>query len=222
MVYIVLSRRDNEQSDLIHKINLDKRLLETPEYQYASLIYYLSPEPHLIYNSSALLKSFITRVLIRWHNFERTYAERLNALTIFQGDLGRTLWKDLHSRVVEHVPERPQHVPMRTTANFHLQNIGVLAEYYQRIHSKRVAELLDLSESETEKYISEMVSSGSIWAKIDRPKGIVTFRKRVEPNDELNNWSSNINELLSLLEKVDNHLPLFLSLCLCADAPHHT
>ncbi len=82
------------------------------------------------------------------------------------------------------------------------QNIGVMAEYYQRVKSARLAQLLDLSEAETEKYISEMVSSGSVWAKIDRPKGIVTFRKRQEPNDQLNDWSHNINELLGLLEKV--------------------
>jgi len=163
VVYVVLSRRDNEQSDLIHKINLDKKLLEVPEYQ-------------------TLLKFFITRTLIRWPIFERAYAERLNALAIFQGDLGVALWKHLHSRVVEH-------------------NIGVMAEYYQRISSARLAELLDLSEEEMEKYISELVSSGSVWAKIDRPKGIVTFRKRLEPNEELNNWSRNINELLGLLEK---------------------
>lgn len=77
-----------------------------------------------------------------------------------------------------------------------------MAEYYQRVKSARLAQLLDLSEAETEKYISEMVSSGSVWAKIDRPKGIVTFRKRQEPNDQLNDWSHNINELLGLLEKV--------------------
>jgi len=163
VVYIVLSRRDNEQSDIIHKINLDKKLVEVPEYQ-------------------ALLKLFITRTLIRWPTFERNYADKLNALPIFQGELGANLWKHLHSRVVEH-------------------NIGVMAEYYQRIKSARLAELLDLSEAETEKYISEMVSSGSVWAKIDRPKGIVTFRKRQEPNDILNDWSHNINELLDLLEK---------------------
>jgi len=92
------------------------------------------------------------------------------------------LWKDLHSRVVEH-------------------NIRVIEQYYHRINVKRLAQLLDLTVNETEHYISEMVSSKTVWAKIDRPKGIVSFRKRQEPSDVLNNWSHDVKDLLNLLDK---------------------
>lgn len=34
MVYIVLAPHNNEQSDLIHRINEDKQLIEVPEYRY--------------------------------------------------------------------------------------------------------------------------------------------------------------------------------------------
>jgi len=129
-----------------------------------------------------LLKFFITRTLVRWPILQHTYTPILNDLPIFKEESGATLWKDLHARVVEH-------------------NISVIAEYYERIRTNRLAELLDLSEKETEKFISDMVSSGSVWAKIDRPKAIVVFRKRQEPNEILNNWSHNISELLELLEK---------------------
>jgi len=163
VVYIVLSPHDNEQSDLIHKINQDKKLLEVPQYQ-------------------TLLKFFISRTLVRWPTLEQAYANELNSLPIFQGDMRATLWKHLHSCVVEH-------------------NISVVAEYYERIRASRLAELLDLSEKETEKYVSDMVSNGSVWAKIDRPKGIINFRKRKDPSDVLNTWSHDVGELLELLEK---------------------
>lgn len=93
-------------------------------------------------------------------------------------------------------------VSAHTHTHTHAQNISVIGEYYERIRTARLCELLDLSEKETEKFISDMVSSGSVWAKIDRPKAIVTFRKRKEPNEVLNTWSNDIAGLLELVEKV--------------------
>jgi 26S proteasome regulatory subunit N5 len=52
-----------------------------------------------------------------------------------------------------------------------------------------------------ETFVSDLVVNKSIFAKIDRPKGIVAFRKHKEPNELLNEWSSNISDLLGLLEK---------------------
>jgi len=164
---VVLAPFDNEQSELMHLINADKKLSELPKYK-------------------TLLKYFITIELVRWPRLLELYRAELEQLPSFQAgpssEQATKLWKDLHARVVEH-------------------NIRVVAQYYDRITMTRFAELLDLDEKETEKFISDMVSTGVVWARIDRPSGRVTFTKRKEPSEVLNDWSHNISDLLNLLEK---------------------
>ena len=50
-------------------------------------------------------------------------------------------------------------------------NIRVIAKYYTRITLKRMAELLALSENETEDFLSSMVVKGAVEAKTDRLEG---------------------------------------------------
>lgn len=125
-----------------------------------------------------LLKAFLNQELIRWTLFERAYKPVLNHHKCFED---AQLWKDLFSRVTEH-------------------NIRVIAAYYSRIRMPRLAKLLDLNEEELEKKISELIVNGTIFAKIDRPTGIITFSKPKDPNDLLNEWSYDISSLLSLME----------------------
>lgn len=54
---------------------------------------------------------------------------------------------------------------------------------------------------ETEEFLSKLVVSKTIYAKIDRPAGIVCFSAPRNANQVLNDWSSNINSLLGLIEK---------------------
>lgn len=68
----------------------------------------------------------------------------------------------------------------------------------------RLTELLDLAEEETEKYISDLVTSKTVYAKIDRPARIVNFAKPRDADDVLNEWSSNMKSLLGLLERIDH------------------
>eukprot|EP00463_Aulacantha_scolymantha_P001086 TRINITY_DN1755_c0_g1_i1.p1 TRINITY_DN1755_c0_g1~~TRINITY_DN1755_c0_g1_i1.p1 ORF type:complete len:156 (-),score=18.20 TRINITY_DN1755_c0_g1_i1:272-739(-) len=89
--------------------------------------------------------------------------------TPFQNQEGKERWLDLHKRVVQH-------------------NIWVVAKYYTRITSERLAQLLRLDEEKTEKFLSEMVSSKQLFAKIDRPAGIIVFDKKKSSNDILNEW----------------------------------
>jgi len=91
-------------------------------------------------------------------------------------------WEDLHKRVVQH-------------------NIRVIGMYYDRITSRRLAELLGLNAEKTETYLSEMVSSKQLFAKIDRPTGIIVFAKKKDANEMVNAWSSDIDELLAVVEK---------------------
>ena len=95
---------------------------------------------------------------------------------------GRKRWEDLKSRVVEH-------------------NIRIMAKYYTRIKLDRMAELLALSEDQTEDFLSAMVVDGTVEAKTDRLDGVVNFNKRQNPNERLNEWGHNISQLMGLVQK---------------------
>lgn len=56
-------------------------------------------------------------------------------------------------------------------------------------------------------YVSQLVTEGTIYARIDRPARIVSFSRRKDANEVLNEWSSDIRTLLGLVEKIDHLLP---------------
>lgn len=66
----------------------------------------------------------------------------------------------------------------------------------------RLSTFLDLSEEESENYLSDLVTSGAIYARVDRPAKTVSFSKSKDANDVLNEWSGNIHSLLGLCEKL--------------------
>eukprot|EP01089_Gocevia_fonbrunei_P013533 TRINITY_DN3480_c0_g1_i1.p1 TRINITY_DN3480_c0_g1~~TRINITY_DN3480_c0_g1_i1.p1 ORF type:complete len:486 (-),score=92.52 TRINITY_DN3480_c0_g1_i1:51-1508(-) len=157
--------------------------------EQADMLHRISQEKKLIELGKwrAILKKFTTEELIVWPAMKESWADAVSDPDFASDWKGTTkesekLWKDLNSRVVEH-------------------NIRVIAKYYQLIKMDRFAQLCDLNEKDTEKYVSDMVSSGLVWAKIDRPKGIVSFRKRQDPSDILNDWSHDVSDLLNLLDK---------------------
>ncbi|KAL4240432.1 26S proteasome non-ATPase regulatory subunit 12 [Mactra antiquata] len=176
VLYLILSPYDNEQSDMIHRVKEDKLLEEIPKYK-------------------DLLKHFTTHEIIQWKPFCQMYEAELKlgsagspTTHVFntKQEGGTKRWGDLKNRVVEH-------------------NIRVMAKYYTRIRMKRMGELLDLTEAEIEEFLSNLVVSKTIQAKIDRLEGIVNFTRQKDPNDLLNDWSFNINTLMSLVNKT-NHL----------------
>lgn len=176
VLYMILAPYDNEQSDLIHRIKEDRNLEEIPKYR-------------------ELLKCFTTTEIIHWKQLCNTYESELKfgstngpATHVFNTKLegGAKRWTDLKNRVVEH-------------------NIRVMAKYYTRVHTKRMAELLDLTESETEEFLSSLVTNKTVQAKMDRLEGIINFTQQKDPNDILNDWSYNINTLMQLVNKT-NHL----------------
>ena len=66
---------------------------------------------------------------------------------------------------------------------------------------KRLETMLDLSTKETEETLCRLVVSKTIWARIDRPSGIINFRKEQTAEDVMNDWSSDMQRLLGLVEK---------------------
>eukprot|EP00002_Diphylleia_rotans_P014688 TRINITY_DN285_c0_g1_i1.p1 TRINITY_DN285_c0_g1~~TRINITY_DN285_c0_g1_i1.p1 ORF type:complete len:438 (-),score=117.94 TRINITY_DN285_c0_g1_i1:154-1467(-) len=129
-----------------------------------------------------LLKAFITQELLRWPAFQAKFGPELQASFESFKDAKSQHWTDLHRRVIEH-------------------NIRVISTYYSRISCKRLNDLLGLSSMESEKYLSELVVEKTIYARIDRPAGVISFQKAKDPAELLNEWSSNVAELLHSIEK---------------------
>lgn len=77
----------------------------------------------------------------------------------------------------------------------------MISQYYTRITLPRLTALLDLTPRETEDVLSRLVVSGTVFAKVDRPNGIVTFRGRRTAEDVMNEWSSDVGKLMGLVEK---------------------
>jgi 26S proteasome regulatory subunit N5 len=76
-----------------------------------------------------------------------------------------------------------------------------MSKYYTRVRTDKMAQLLDLSKDEAEQFLSNLVSNKSIVAKIDRLQDIVTFQQNKSPQDILNEWSSNLNSLMTIINK---------------------
>ncbi|KAI9842963.1 MAG: hypothetical protein M1837_006700 [Sclerophora amabilis] len=179
--FILLAPYDNEQSDLLHRISTDTRNAQIPL-------------------EAQLLKLFTVPEIMRWPMVEKQFGPDLCDTDIFnvddeQGAMDQKSqasnskafqrWRDLRKRVIEH-------------------NVRVVAKYYTRIKMDRLTQLLDLNEDETEKYISELVTAKTVYAKIDRPARIVSFAKPRDADDVLNEWSGNMRSLLGLLERIDH------------------
>ncbi|KAI9787259.1 MAG: hypothetical protein M1835_002834 [Candelina submexicana] len=172
--FIILAPYDNEQSDLLHRIRKDSR------------------NATQVPLDAQLLKLFTIPELMRWPEVEKTFGPHLCSSEMFDAELstsgdkkGFQRWQDLRKRVIEH-------------------NVRVVAKYYTRIEMGRLTELLDLGEEETEKYISQLVTAKTVYAKIDRPARIVSFAKPRDADDVLNEWSGNMKSLLGLLERIDH------------------
>lgn len=132
-----------------------------------------------------LIKCFTVDELMRWPKVAEIYGPPLQKSPVY--DLsskdGAARWEDFRKRVIEH-------------------NIRVISKYYTRIRISKLNKLLDLSEKETEDFISKLVIQGTIYARINRPERIVTFAKPKDSNDVLNEWSHNISTLLGHIETI--------------------
>lgn len=130
------------------------------------------------------VKCFITNELMRWTKMNEIYRDLLLKSHAFKNgsEGGEKRWKALHHRVIEH-------------------NIRVISKYYTRITVKRLTQLLDLPANEAEEFLSNLVVSKTIYARSDRSAGIVSFVTRKDPNTILNEWSSDVNQLLELIVK---------------------
>jgi len=149
-----------------------------------------SEEMHALSRISQLADLPMYKELVRLFNTQEvfTFGEVKAALQAELEKLGDFLAAEVtlmlttfHRRVTEH-------------------NIGVISKYYGRITMQRLGEHLELPLAEMEEQLCEMVTKKQVYARIDRPKGIVSFQAPKSANALLNDWSSDIGTLLNKLE----------------------
>jgi len=117
-------------------------------------------------------------------NYPLSNQQELETLPAFLegGEDLTQFWKDtFHRRIIQH-------------------NIRIASIYYKQIHVGRLAQLLGLDAKRLEREISTMVSDGSVYAKIDRPKDIIRFAAPKSPEAVLTDWATSIDKLLHLVE----------------------
>lgn len=171
VLYLTLSPFDNEQSDLLHRLSSDKNLELIPKYK-------------------ELLQRFKTQELIHWREIVSSFEDELKhgskdepATNVFHGSLSsEQRWTDFKGRIVEH-------------------NIRVISKYYTRIRTEQLANLLELNKDQAEEFLSNLVSNKTISAKIDRLEQVITFQQKKSAQDILNEWSFNLNSLMTIINK---------------------
>lgn len=129
-----------------------------------------------------LLRLFVNPELIKWSGLCEIYEKDLRATEVFTESTkgGSKRWSELRKRVVEH-------------------NIRIMARYYTKITLTRMAELLDLPVVETEACLCNLVETGVINARTDRPAGVVRFTGTQEPAALLDAWAASLSKLMSLV-----------------------
>mmetsp|Transcript_17895 Transcript_17895/g.47606 ORF Transcript_17895/g.47606 Transcript_17895/m.47606 type:complete len:259 (-) Transcript_17895:109-885(-) len=181
IAFLLVSPREPTQADLLLRIANDKKTLS------------LSP-------LSDFLKLFKTLELIRWPVLAELY---LPALRTILGSLA-TLPEivDIQAAAAKSCPEGEDVWSLALRERVAEHNLRVVSTYFTRIRLGRLAELLGMTEAEAEKKLTEEVSdSKALWAKIDRPAGIVLFAKPLEPSQVLNEWTGSVGSLLDMVDK---------------------
>jgi len=128
-----------------------------------------------------MIKLLLKKEIIVYPTPNQSELEGLSAFKEGGEELVEYWHETFHRRVIQH-------------------NIRVASVYYRRIHGARLAQLLGLEHERLEQEIASMVSDGSVYAKIDRPKDIVRFCASKNPEAVLSEWASDIDKLLHLVE----------------------
>lgn len=165
VIFLVLSKFNNDQVDMMHRLKLITEKSNIPEYHNALTLFT---------TKEVIPRPFSNQGLLEAHESigrGPTGGEESRAFFI----------KSFHSRIVEH-------------------NIRVISGYYTRIHVARLCGLIDVTQAELENFLSDMLASGDINVKIDRPAGIINFGKVRPAEVVLSDWSSDIGKLLNMME----------------------
>jgi 26S proteasome regulatory subunit N5 len=172
VVHLLLSKHDNHQKDMVHRVNLIVGAHNNPAAVAALADY------------SAALTLFTTQEIIAPSFGE--HSTLLSHASIGRGPNGG-------SAVVENF-----RVQFRSRVNEH--NLRVVSTYYTRIRLQRLCVLTSLGQEELEQVLSDMFTSGELVVKIDRPAGVVDFSKPRGTETILSDWSADLGQVLHLME----------------------
>lgn len=79
-------------------------------------------------------------------------------------------------------------------------DIMVANRFYTHVEMGRLAELINITTEKLEEEIASMVMDETIYARMDRPAGLVKFGKKKEPDVLLSEWARNIDGFLQCTE----------------------
>jgi 26S proteasome regulatory subunit N5 len=181
--YCVLSPVSSDQATLLELTKQDKRMEDLP-------------------GLAKLLKGFSGNEILWWRQIKQDMGQEMaDAHDIFggtgTGTASTNTVKEGGGGEGGGAVKRKEDLRLRVTQH----NILVISKYYSHISAERLAQMLELTPSEAEKCLSDMVVGGAVAAKIDRPAGVVTFGAKKGPAAALNSWSGNVSKLLELVEK---------------------
>lgn len=221
VLYLVLAPHEPEQADLTHRLLADKLMDEIPMFKWVLFYFFLlfkilnwikSQHVFFFLSFRELLRLFVNPELIKWSGLCEIYEKELRGTEVFTAatEEGRKRWGDLRNRVVEHVNFliyfffwSSTLIILRyilvITLFILLQNIRIMAKYYTKITLKRMSELLDLTVEETESCLCNLVETGIISARTDRPAGVVRFTGTQEPAALLDAWGASLSKLMGLV-----------------------
>ena len=180
----------------------------THDYMEIAKSYY---EVYKINNNSDSLMNAIVNAVMAPHSPEQLQfcnelhslkdlallPEARNLLTIFMGhDL--VPWPDFESKFKSIITDERKDVMRRRVIEHGLR---VVSMFYTNIRLSRLAELLQLSVDELEERIIDLVFNEDFYAKINRPKGIITFKKQQKVSEVADEFSSNIMKLCKLVDQ---------------------
>ena len=207
VIFAILSPFDSEVSDFIARISEDKQLSALPLHRQLLLDYvgkeiiawplpaamqkdilsddtFVDADAHPTADATAMTddasKAATSSTSSSASASSSSLGVDLSADTLIVHNAAQRLL-DFHKRVVQH-------------------NMRIIALYYDRITAARFATLLQLSPEAAELYLSELVSSGQLYVKIDRPKGELVFVREQDAGAVINEFTSNIDALLKLVE----------------------
>ena len=173
VVFLCLGEYSPEVKDMMERVSRDPRLEKIPACHET-------------------LASFLRNEIIQ---YPLPHQAALEAVPAFDGDDAAGDDGDGGAGALrEH-----WHATFKTRVVQH--NLRVAALYYRQIHTSRLAALLGLTPAETDRHISRMVSGGTLYAKIDRPKDVVRFMKKRSEEEVLSDWGADIKTLLGLVEE---------------------
>ena len=205
ILHTVLAPYGSEQNDLVHRLLADRRTEELPEWR-------------------ELLVLFDRPELVRWDtDVVQRYGAQLVDIEPFRSACtlppetplpepgqpaaaAKDVWAALRQRVVEH-------------------NIRVVARYYSRITTARLAQLLQLTVPEAEIAVAAQVNASTeavrrkeqahagafgadstpheasaVYARIDRPAGVVRFGRPKDAAVLLDEWNEQVIDLVTLID----------------------